>query len=89
MSLGMGLGLAMAYYTWRATAAPKDSMFTAAIFGSLYWIAGLSAILYPGSKYVDPEFQGEPQPVLFSGVLAVTWAGYFLEARRLNGIKSA
>jgi hypothetical protein len=89
MSLGMGLGLAMAYYTWRATTAPKDSAFTAAIFGSLYWIAGLSAIFYPGTKFVDPEFQGEPQPVLFSSVLAVTWVGYFLEARRLSDIKSA
>merc|ERR1712093_201020 len=61
MSMGLGLGLATLFYTWRtgtlkSTEMVKDSLFTAAIFGSIYWITGLSAILYPGTLAVDPEF---------------------------------
>ncbi|KAH7361074.1 hypothetical protein BKA65DRAFT_523844 [Rhexocercosporidium sp. MPI-PUGE-AT-0058] len=48
MSMGLGLGLATLFYT--------DSLFTAAVFGSIYWVTGLSAILYPGTLAVDPEF---------------------------------
>lgn len=61
MSMGLGLGLATLFYTWRSAglstaAMARDSLFTAAIFGSIYWITGLSAILYPGTLAIDPEF---------------------------------
>ena len=61
MSMGLGLGFATLFYTWRtgtlrSTEMVKDSLFTAAIFGSIYWVTGLSAILYPGTLAVDPEF---------------------------------
>lgn len=64
MSMGVCLALGTLYYTYRLVGqeAAVDSLFTAAIFGSLYWITGLSAILYPGSKGMDLEFgEGFPQ----------------------------
>ncbi len=58
---------------------------TAAIFGSLYYIAGLSAILYPGTLAVDPEFgEGFPQFWLFAGMTGLPWLGYLLESRSLR-----
>jgi len=90
MSMGVGLGLASLYYTFRSTpnsAAAADSLFTAAIFGSLYWITGISAIFYPGSLAVDPEFgEGFPQFPLFAGLLASTWTGWWLETRVLAAV---
>lgn len=61
MSMGLGLGLATLFYTWRSMSSTsvemaRDSLFTAAVFGSMYWVTGLSAILYPGTLAVDPEF---------------------------------
>lgn len=85
MSFGLTLGIMTAYYTWRATPQPKDSMRTAAIFGSLYYVTALSAILYPGSKAVDPEFgEGFPQFWIFAGNTVLPWLGYLLELRRLK-----
>lgn len=82
MSLGLLLGLATLYYTFRKSstvAARKDSLRTAAIFGSVYWISGLSAILYPGTLAIDPEFgEGFPQFWLFVGLGISAWAGYFV-----------
>ncbi|MCJ1459354.1 hypothetical protein MMC28_009731 [Mycoblastus sanguinarius] len=86
MSTGLCLGLLTAYYTWRSHPLPtKDNFRTAAIFGSLYYITTLSAILYPGSKGMDPEFgEGFPQFWPFLGFGTLPWVGYFLEARRLG-----
>ena len=97
MSLGLYLGLATLYYTYRnpKPRAGKDRMheddiFTAAIFGSAYWLCGLSAIFYPGSKGVDPEFgEGFPQGWLFGGYTVGTWVGWWVETRmgRREGVE--
>jgi len=92
MSLGFALGLCTLYYTFRppplplplsaqnGNASAKDSLVTAALFGSLYWVTGLSGILYPGSKAVDPEFgEGFPQFWLFLGLGVASWVGAGLE----------
>jgi len=59
-------------------------MFTAAVFGSLYRISGLSAILYPGSAAIDPEF-GDPKTFpqfwLFTGLGAAIWVGWWAHGR--------
>ena len=85
MSLGLCLGLATLYYTHRTREAPaamEDDLFTAAVLGSLYWISGLSAILYPGSKGTDPEFgEGFPQGWLFIGYTVANWVGWWVETR--------
>ncbi|TVY56930.1 hypothetical protein LSUE1_G009703, partial [Lachnellula suecica] len=69
MSMGLCLGLITLFYTHRRTKSvneEKESLRTAAVFGSLYWITGLSAILYPGSAGMDPEFgDGFPQFWMF------------------------
>ncbi|KAG4444310.1 hypothetical protein IFR05_000184 [Cadophora sp. M221] len=85
MSMGLGLGLATLFYTWRSMSSnsvemARDSLFTAAVFGSIYWVTGLSAILYPGTLAVDPEFgEGFPQFWLFVGLGVSAWLGWFVE----------
>ena len=86
MSMAACLALATLYYTHRQVpqSSAADSLFTAVIFSSLYWITGLSGILYPGALAVDPEFgEGFPQLWGFSGILAVNWLGWWLETRNL------
>ena len=57
----------------------KDDLWTAAIFASVYYVAALSAILYPGSLAVDPEFgEGFPQLVPFVVLGTVPWVGYWV-----------
>ena len=84
MSMGLCLGLLTTYYTWSPSFAPQESLTTAAILGSVYWLTGLSAIFYPGSKGVDPEYgEGFPQFPIFSGFFAITWVGWWLESGNL------
>ncbi|PRP79946.1 hypothetical protein PROFUN_05922 [Planoprotostelium fungivorum] len=84
MSLGLLLGLLTLYYTWRlpsdGSVSSIDSLFTAAITGSIYWLAGMSASFYPGSLAIDPEFgTGFPQLPLFAGAAVGSWVAYILE----------
>jgi hypothetical protein len=91
MSLGVLLASSAIYYAFRPTAnasAAKESLFTSALIGSFYCVAGLSAILYPGTDWHDPEFEPAPQKWLFSGVVIVNWIGYAVEMRRLANIKA-
>jgi hypothetical protein len=63
----------------------RDSITTAAVLGTLYWVTGLSAILYPGTKWMDPEFgEGAPQITLFLGHAVLAWVGWWFEMRRLR-----
>jgi len=89
MSMGVLLGLATLYYTWRSEPAPHaDSIKTAAIFSSLYYIAGISAVFYPGSLAVDPEFgTGNPQIPPFVVFATIPFLAYWLEARRVSQLK--
>ncbi|KAL6243529.1 hypothetical protein RBB50_009522 [Rhinocladiella similis] len=88
MSMGLCLGMLTAYYTWRTTpnlAAERDSLTTAALIGTLYWVTGMSGILYPGTKWQDPEFgEGGPQRALFGAHAVLCWVGWWLEMRRLS-----
>lgn len=45
----------------------REFMLVSAFAGSVYWIAGVAAIVYPGTMGVDPEFGGPgfPQAWLF------------------------
>ena len=63
MSLGLLLGFASTYYLLRPAfnrgLSPKeerDSVWTAAVIGSMYCAAGVSAIWYPGTHWFDPEY---------------------------------
>lgn len=103
--MGAVLGLTTLYYTWRPVlssihytpTAIRDSMFSAAIIGSIYWITGLSGGLYPGAKFLDPEFLGTKydmkffgfpaQSVVFAIHLGLCWVGYVGEVWWLRGLK--
>jgi hypothetical protein len=93
MSMGMGLGLLTLYITWRAgttKSTPEqslDSAFLAALTGSMYWLTGMSAILYPGARWVDPEYDDgklAPQIIVFSTMFVLSWVAYLLERQRLS-----
>ena len=106
MSLGLVLGLTTLYFAWRPALSSitftkvmvKDSMFSAAVVGSLYWITGISAALYPGAKFLDPEFIGSGydkkilglpgQAPVFIAHVVFCWVAYALEARRLGILKA-
>lgn len=91
MSMGVALGLSSLYYLYRPQ-YNKDSLFTAALLCSMYWLTQASAILYPGTAWIDPEFGTEadaPQPKGIPVFLGITWLGYWLEMRRLSGLKLA
>lgn len=92
MSMGLCLGLLVAYYTWRSPpktrgfdsqrdhAFKMDSLWTAAVIGSLYWVTAFSGILYPGALATDPEFgEGFPQWPIFAVILSLNWIGYGVE----------
>ncbi|MCJ1407394.1 hypothetical protein MMC19_001465 [Ptychographa xylographoides] len=68
-----------------AAVAQRENLWVAALFGSLYYVCGLSALLYPGALGMDPEFgEGSPQTWLFGGLLVFTWLGWWLEVRGIE-----
>lgn len=70
--------------------AQKQNLFLSAWIGSFYMAAGLTAIWYPGTAWLDPEFRSneqvdEPaQLYIFGGGLVMLWAGWVIERQRLG-----
>lgn len=80
MSMGLFLGLLAQWHIWGPPSSSDWGLLTAALIASIYWVTALSAILYPGSRAVDPEFgQGFPQAPVFVVHLLVIWSAYALE----------
>jgi uncharacterized membrane protein len=81
------LGLLTLYYTWRTTPAgnTKDSLNMALVCGTIYWLAGLAAILFPEADGVDPEFGGPgfPQAKIFTALMGLGVAGWAYERSSL------
>ena len=79
MSLGVLLCLASTYFAFRpafsklSPGEAKHSVLCAAAIGSMYCTAGVSAILYPGTNWFDPEYEmkGMTQREIF--VLVSEW----------------
>lgn len=95
MSLSVLLASTTLYLLFRRPASwslaqQVDDLFLAGWVGSFYLLAGLSAILYPGTAWSDPEFRkardvDEPaQFWVFGGALVVLWVGWALERRRMG-----
>ncbi|KAH9908172.1 hypothetical protein F4778DRAFT_466254 [Xylariomycetidae sp. FL2044] len=85
MTLSVLLGLATLFYTWRKPLTPtlrKEFMSISAFVGSIYWLAGLAAILFPGTMGLDPEFGGPafPQAPLFVGFALCGLIGSWFES---------
>ncbi|KAK5257511.1 hypothetical protein BJ546DRAFT_348909 [Cryomyces antarcticus] len=87
MSMGVFLGLSTLYYTWRTPATP-DSLFTATMLATAYYITQLSSWFYPGAK-PGPEASPEdfPQLWLSLGIFALSAGAYALERKRIRGMK--
>lgn len=98
MSLGVLLALTSLTFVYksltpRAKGAEgarevKENLWWAAVMGSLYCVAGLSAIWYPGTAWADPEFWVEGQVTqfpVFLGQVVMVWTGYAVEVWRMGG----
>ena len=96
MTLGVLLALTSIYFAFRpafsqlSPAEAKHSILTAAVVGSLYCVAGLSAIFYPGTHWFDPEYKmkGMTQREIFIVQVVVTWVAYYLEISRIGKLKA-
>lgn len=89
IGLSTALGAATLFLTWRPAFTrmtrelSRETLKMAAFTGSIYWITGLTAILFPGSSGLDPEFGGPgfPQLPLFMTFGALGLVGSWLEYR--------
>lgn len=89
IALSTALGVATLFLTWRpllettSREVARDSLKIAAFTGSIYWITGLTAILFPGSDGLDPEFGGPgfPQRPFFILLGTLGLVGSWLESR--------
>ena len=71
----------------RSKPAVREDLWWAAVVGSLYCVAGLSAIWYPDAAWTDPEFVVEGQVTqlpIFGAVAVAVWSGYAVEVWRLG-----
>ena len=75
MTFGALLG-GLTLYTTLSAPVSQFQLLTAATYGGLYYVAGISALAYPDAKGMDPEFgEGNPQVYFFAGVLATNVLG--------------
>lgn len=84
MTLSLILGVATLFFTWRTTKTPeaaRESLRIAGFLGSIYWVAGWAALLYPGTDGLDPEFGGPgfPQKYPFTTAIGLAVTGTYLE----------
>ncbi|MFZ3566551.1 DUF6640 family protein [Streptomyces sp. BH097] len=85
MSTGAALGAVGLWALWgRGGAASGSRLQLAAGAASLYWVTQLSAIVYPGTAFMDPPKKGAPQAVLAGAALALNGLALALEHRRLR-----
>ncbi|KAK0634448.1 hypothetical protein B0T17DRAFT_485940 [Bombardia bombarda] len=69
-----------------------DALRTATFTGTIYWLAGLAAILYPGTEGIDPEFGPPgsfPQLPVFIAFVGLAAGGWWWESRLLSGAAAA
>ncbi|PNS14040.1 UDP-N-acetylglucosamine--dolichyl-phosphate N-acetylglucosaminephosphotransferase [Sphaceloma murrayae] len=88
MTLGLFL-CATSFYLLSRPATSKreaiDSVRLAGLVGSMYCMAGVSAIFYPGTGWSDPPTEDPGQKWLFPMLTIVNLAGAWMECRRLGG----
>jgi hypothetical protein len=91
MSMGAALGLTTFFFLYgppsqksASGSTQRLSLYTASWIASLYWITQLSALFYPGSLAVDPEFgEGAPQVYICAVLLSMIVVGMGLERNRI------
>lgn len=79
MSLGLLLATTSIYLAF-SRPQTREKLFWTAMIGSFYCAAGLSAILYPGTDWSDPDRPtGGEQKYVFVACVVGCWVGYALE----------
>ena len=93
MSLGVCLSATSLYFAFKPStnvAEARKGLLYAAMIGSYYCFAGMTAILYPGADWYDPpQTPASPQKWMFPTQIVVLWIGCWLEVRRLGKTKAA
>lgn len=96
MVLGTFLGILTLYCLWiRKAVTEKQSFKEATILVSLYWLAQLPSMFFPGTKLVDPGTNHVEFPMIFgvefnqltmniTVIIPLIALGYYLEMKRLN-----
>lgn len=86
LSMSILLGGLTVFLAWWPSNDVPATVAAAAVAASLYFVTQSTAILYPNTAYVDPEFK--PQTVLrvplavvidviyLSGVVVASWLGF-------------
>ncbi len=60
MILSTLLGLTSLWLVWRPVGDRRRQLQAAAVVASLYWVAQLGSVPFPGTALVDPEFRERP-----------------------------
>lgn len=55
MAVGVLLGLAAFFFTWRRKGDTRTNLIAAALFDAFYWISQGMAFLFPGVAWTDPN----------------------------------
>ncbi|MEH2320380.1 DUF6640 family protein [Nostoc sp.] len=96
MVLGAMLGFLAIYYLWfRQGITKKQKLNEATVLTSLYWLAQLPAILFPGTALVDSGINHVQMPKIFGVelnqlileiivIFPLIALGYYLENRALK-----
>ncbi len=71
LAFSLVLGLLTIWFAWRKSADLKTSVLATASFASAYWICQDLAILYPGTRFFDPDIHA----AFFLGIAAQVWIG--------------
>ena len=90
MSTGLACGLSSLYFLHKRpslSSTPAYNLNIALFLIHLYFLPSLSGGLYPGARFMDPEFGEEsdrPQIWGFGAILGISWVGWFCVRRGLG-----
>jgi hypothetical protein len=94
MVFGALLGLLSLWALWiRKSISAKEKLNQSTLFASLYWLAQMPAILFPGTAFKDAGgldmpivlgFQTNQLIMCIFFILPILLLGYFLETKRIN-----
>lgn len=96
MVLGALLGLLAIYCLWfRSAVSERQKLNEATVLASLYWLAQLPAVFFPGTALTDPGLNHVQMPVVFGVelnqlimdivvIFPLLILGYYLERRSLK-----
>ncbi len=96
MVLGALLGLLAVFCLWfRRAVSDKQKLNEATVLASLYWLAQLPAVFFPGTALTDPGINSVKMPVIFgvefnqltlniTVIFPLLILGYYLESRSLK-----